>query len=175
MGTDKALVRIEGATMISRMAESLSKAGLEPIRISVSSAEDVESYGSTIEVGASIEWVLDSKPHSGPIDAIADAILDPQLQGTETLQISPVDYPWLSPDLFRALEDGLGKSDSLIMPHDGDRAHPLLALVRVEAMRVMLGTGDRRPLHRQFVEVPHSILLEDPTLLRNVNSPKDLE
>ena len=157
------------------MAESLSKAGLEPIRISVSSVEDVESYGSTIEVGASIEWVLDSKPFSGPIDAIAEAILDPQLDEIGTLQISPVDYPWLSSDLFRALEEGLGETDSLIMPHDGERAHPLLALVRVEAMRLMLGTGDRRPLHRQFVEAPHSILMEDPFLLRNVNSPKDLE
>ena len=175
MGVDKALVLVEGKTMISRMAESLSKAGLEPIRISVSSVEDVESYGSTIEVGASIEWVLDSKPFSGPIDAIAEALLDPQLDEIGTLQISPVDYPWLSSDLFRALEEGLGETDSLIMPHDGERAHPLLALVRVEAMRLMLGTGDRRPLHRQFVEVPHSILMEDPFLLRNVNSPKDLE
>ena len=175
MGRDKALVEVDGSAMIERAAISLANANLEPIRIAVAQPEDVERYGLAIGPDLDIEWVLDSKTHAGPIDAIAEAILDPQLDEIGTLQISPVDYPWLSSDLFRALEEGLGETDSLIMPHDGERAHPLLALVRVEAMRLMLGTGDRRPLHRQFVEVPHSILMEDPFLLRNVNSPKDLE
>ncbi len=174
MGMDKALFPIDGRTMICRMAISLSEAGLEPIRIAVSSPEDVEEYGATIRGVSSIEWVLDSTPYLGPIDAIAEALVDPQLDSIELLQIAAVDYPWVSAELFQSLEEGLRDADSLIMPHDGERGHPLLALVRVEPLRQMLLTGDRRPLHRQFGDVPHSILLEDPGILRNVNSPEDL-
>tara|TARA_B100001245_G_C22487216_1_gene247884 strand:- start:298 stop:429 length:132 start_codon:yes stop_codon:yes gene_type:complete len=38
-----------------------------------------------------------------------------------------------------------------------------------------LKSGDRRPLHVQFVEMEHSLMLEEPALLRNINTPADLE
>ena len=52
MGTDKALIEVDGRSMISRMVEALALAGLEPIRIAVANAEDVEKYGN--EVGPEI-------------------------------------------------------------------------------------------------------------------------
>ena len=33
---------------------------------------------------------------------------------------------------------------------------------------------DRRPLHVQFTEMEHSTLLTDSAILRNVNTPDDL-
>ena len=73
------------------------------------------------------------------------------------------------------LEDALESSDALVLPSDGVWNHPLLALVRPEAVLSRLVLGDRRPLHLQFAEMPHSILLEDASQLRNVNHPDDLE
>ena len=49
MGSDKALFRIEGEAMISRIANALSSANLEPIRVAVSRPEDVEYYGAEIQ------------------------------------------------------------------------------------------------------------------------------
>ena len=64
--------------------------------------------------------------------------------------------------------------DCLIMPHDGKRGHPLLSLIRTrEVLKII--EGDRRPLRVQFAEARHSVLVEDPAILLNVNTPADLE
>ena len=175
MGVDKALVEVDGGAMIAKVTRALSEAGLEPIRIAVARPEDVDRFGSVIDEGLQIEWVLDGSMYAGPIEALAEALEDPQCKGKRTLQLAPVDAPWVSAALFCSLEEGLGERDALIMPHDGERLHPLLALIRPQIVLEMVGGGDRRPLHEQFSEVQHSVLVEDPRTLRNVNSPKDLE
>ena len=173
MGRDKAVVEIDGSAMIERAAISLATANLEPIRIAVAQPEDVEHYGSAIGPDLDIEWVLDSKTHAGPIDAIEEALLDPECED-ELLQLATVDYPWVDSDLFVSLQDRLGADDCLIMPHDGERGHPLLSLIRTKEVLEII-EGDRRPLRVQFAEARHSVLVEDPAILLNVNTPADLE
>ena len=173
MGRDKALVEVDGSTMIERVAISLATASLEPIRIAVAQPEDVEEYGSAIGLDLDIEWVLDSMTHAGPIDAIEEALLDPKCEGG-VLQLATVDYPWISSDLFLSLQERLGEEDCLVMPHDGERGHPLLSLIRTKEVLELI-EGDRRPLRIQFAGVKHSVLVEDPAVLLNVNTPEDLE
>ena len=173
MGRDKALVEVDGSTMIRRVAISLATANLEPIRIAVAQPEDVEEYGSAIGLDLDIEWVLDSMTHAGPIDAIEEALLDPKCEDG-VLQLATVDYPWISSDVFLSLQERLGEDDWLIMPHDGERGHPLLSLIRTKEVLEII-EGDRRPLRVQFAEAKHSILVEDPAVLLNVNTPEDLE
>ncbi|MBR79432.1 MAG: hypothetical protein CMA88_01420 [Euryarchaeota archaeon] len=174
MGTDKAMFEIEGISMICRVAGALAGAGLEPIRIAVARPGDVEKYGSVLDSDLEVEWVLDGKTHAGPIDALEEALMDPRLEEQSTLQLAPVDCPWITAGLFSSLREGLAEGDGLIMPHDGERTHPLLALIRPKLVRKMI-VGDRRPLHVQFSQTRHSVLQEDPEVLRNVNSPEDLE
>ncbi len=174
MGTDKAMIEIEGTSMICRIADALACAGLEPIRIAVARPGDVEKYGSKLDSDLEVEWVLDGKTHAGPIDALEEALIDPRLERQSTLQLAPVDCPWVTGDLFSSLRESLAEGDALIMPHDGERPHPLLALIRPELVRKMIAE-DRRPLHVQFSQARHSVLLGDPDVLRNVNSPDDLE
>ena len=173
MGRDKALVEIDGSAMIERASISLATANLEPIRIAVAQPEDVEEYGSAIGPDLDIEWVLDSITHAGPIDAIEEALLDPECED-ELLQLATVDYPWVDSDLFVSLQDRLGADDCLIMPHDGERGHPLLSLIRTKEVLEII-EGDRRPLRVQFAEARHSVFVEDPAILLNVNTPADLE
>lgn len=173
MGRDKALVEVDGSTMIERVAVSLATANLEPIRIAVAKPEDVEEYGSAIGLDLDIEWVLDSIAHAGPIDAIEETLLDPNCEDG-VLQLATVDYPWISSDVFLSLQERLGEDDCLIMPHDGERGHPLLSLIRTKEVLEII-KGDRRPLLVQFAEAKHSILVEDPSILLNVNAPEDLE
>ena len=174
MGRDKALLEVDGEACIARITMALAEAGREPIRIAVAQPEDIESYGAVIDPEIEVEWVLDAEPHSGPIEALVEAFEDPLIE-SETIQLAPVDVPWVEPGLFIALEDALESSDVLVLPSDGVWNHPLLALVRPEAVLSRLVLGDRRPLHLQFAEMPHSILLEDASQLRNVNHPDDLE
>ncbi len=173
MGRDKALINIGGSAMIERAAKALVAAGLEPIRIAVARPEDIEEYGSTIGTELDIEWVLDSIKHAGPINAIEEALMDSKCKDG-VLQLATVDYPWVSSELFVSLQERLGRNDCLIMPHDGERSHPLLSLIRTKEVLKMI-EGDRRPLRVQFSEAKHSILVENPTVLLNVNTPEDLE
>ena len=173
IGVDKALIKINGESMICRVVNSLSRAGLEPIRVSVARVSDIEDYGSTLDENIDLEWVLDSNTHGGPIEAIEEGLLDHML-GEETLQLAAVDYPWISSDLFVSLQNRIGVGDSLIMPHDGEWLHPLLALIRPKPVLKQI-RGDRRPLHIQFSEMSHSLLLEDPKTLTNLNSLEDLK
>ena len=174
MGLDKAMIEIDGETMFSRVVNSLSKAGLEPIRVAVARPEDVDKYGSTMGDDLDVEWVLDGRTHAGPIDALEESLLNPASDGIEKIQIAPVDYPWITEGLFESLENSLRSEDALIMPHDGERSHPLLALIRPKLILEKI-QGDRRPLHVQFSEIKHSLLFEDPEILRNVNYKEDLE
>ena len=174
MGRDKALLEVDGEPCIARVAMALAEAGCEPIRIAVANPEDVESYGAVIDPQLDVEWVLDAEPHSGPIEALVEAFEDPLVE-SETIQLAPVDVPWVQSDLFVSLEEALDSADALVMPSDGVWNHPLLALVRPDVVLSRLISGDRRPLHLQFAEMPHSILLEDAGILRNINHPEDLE
>ncbi len=172
MGRDKALIEVNGVPCIARVATALAEAGCEPIRIAVAQPEDVERYGAALPAGLDVEWVLDAVPHAGPIEALVEALSDPLVAEIESVQLAPVDVPWVTSELFVELEKSLGSDDVLTLPTDPQRSHPLLARVR-PSLAGEIGE-DRRPLHVQFAEMEHSVLLADPAILRNVNRPADL-
>ncbi len=170
MGTDKALLEVDGDVCINRVAVTLAEAGLEPIRVAVASAEDIERYGERIDPSLQVEWVVDSFPHSGPIEAIIEALVDPVCENT--LQLAPVDVPWLESGLLYELERGIGE-EPVAIPFSEGRWHPLLALVRPEVAGLI--GEDRRPLHVQMTEIRHSVVVAPPHVVRNVNHPADLD
>ena len=172
MGRDKALIEVGGVACIARVASALAAAGCEPIRIAVAQPEDVEKYGAVMPDGLDIEWVLDAVTHAGPIEALIEALTDPLVADTDSIQLCPVDVPWVNADLFFELEKTLGSGDLLAIPADPQRAHPLLARVRPSIASKI--ADDRRPLHVQFSEMEHSTLLTETAILRNVNTPDDL-
>ena len=172
MGRDKALIEIGGVACIARVASALAAAGCEPIRIAVAQPEDVERYGLVMPDGLDIEWVLDAFTHAGPIEAVVEALSDPLVSDVDSIQLCPVDVPWVTADLFFELEKTLASEDLLAIPADPQRIHPLLARVR-PAVASIIG-DDRRPLHVQFSELEHSTLLTETAILRNVNTPDDL-
>jgi len=76
--------------------------------------------------------------------------------------------------MFSALSGALAEEDALAVPTDGERMHPLLALIRPSVVGQAINQ-DRRPLHVQFTQMQHSLLLEDRAILRNLNKPADLD
>ncbi len=170
MGRDKALLEVDGVACINRVAKVLAEAGLEPIRIAVATAEDIEKYGECVDSELQVEWVVDSFPHAGPIEAVLEALKDPLC--ANTLQLAPVDVPWLEASLLSDLANAIAE-EPLALPFSGGRGHPLLALVRPEVAD-MIG-DDRRPLHIQMTESRHSVVEASPRVVRNVNRPSDLE
>ena len=116
--------------------------------------------------------MLDALTHAGPIEALIEALTDPLVADADSIQLCPVDVPWVTADLFSELEKTLGPGDLLAIPADPQRTHPLLSRVRPSIASKI--ADDRRPLHVQFTEMEHSTLLTDSAILRNVNTPGDL-
>lgn len=174
MGRDKALIEIDGKAMITRVVEALVKADREPIRIAVANPEKMEEYAAVIDSNYSIEWVLDSKQHAGPVDAIIENLNDPFCLEQDTIQLATVDVPWITPEVFSSLEDSISKKDEVIIPTDGDVLQPLLSLIRPKLLLNSLEDWDGLPLHKMFLEIPHSLLMVDNNLIKNINTESDL-
>ena len=170
MGSDKCLLQVDGVACIQRVAMTLAEAGLEPIRISVASPEHMERYGRVLDSSLQVEWVVDSNPHAGPIEAILDALADPFCN--DPLQIAPVDVPWLEMEILIDLERRIGDC-KVAIPVCSGRTHPLLALVRPEVAGLV--GRNRRPLREQFHEMDHVLVEVSEEVVRNVNRPSDLE
>ena len=170
MGSDKCLLQVDGVACIQRVAMTLAEAGLEPIRISVASPAHMERYGRVLDSSLQVEWVVDSNPHAGPIEAILDALADPFCN--DPLQIAPVDVPWLEMEILIDLERGIGDC-KVAIPVCSGRTHPLLALVRPEVAGLV--GRNRRPLREQFHEMDHVLVEVSEEVVRNVNRPSDLE
>ena len=113
MGRDKALIEVGGVACIARVASALAAAGCEPIRIAVAQPEDVERYGAVMPDRLDVEWVLDAVTHAGPIEALIEALTDPLFADTGSIQLCPVDVPWVTADLFFELEKTLCKKRRL--------------------------------------------------------------
>lgn len=175
MGQDKALIDIDGLPMITRVVKALVDAEREPIRIAVSSPEKIEEYAAVIDSNYDIEWVLDSIQHAGPVDAIIENLSDPFCLQEESIQLATVDVPWITADVFTSLENSISKNDEVIIPIDGNTLHPLLSLVRPKLLINSLDNWDGCPLHEMFLKIPHSLLMVDENLIKNVNTKKDLE
>jgi molybdopterin-guanine dinucleotide biosynthesis protein A len=173
MGKDKALIKIDGKAMITRVVEALVKADREPIRIAVANPEKIEEYAEVIGYNYDIEWVLDSVQHAGPVDAIIENLNDPFCLEQDTIQLATVDVPWITYEVFSSLEDSIAKDDEVIIPTDGDLLQPLLSLIRPKLLLNSLENWNGAPLHKMFLDIPHSLLIVDKNLIKNINSEND--
>ncbi len=174
MGEDKALIEIDGKAMITRVVEALVKAGREPIRIAVATPEKIVDYAAVINSDYNIEWILDSVQHAGPVDAIIENLNDPFCLEQDTIQLATVDVPWITPDVFSSLENSISRNDEVIIPTDGDFLQPLLSLIRPKLLLNSLNNWNGKPLHKMFLEIPHSLLMVDSNLIKNVNTSEDI-
>ena len=123
-----------------------------------------------IDPSLQVEWVIDSVPNAGPIEAILEALTDPFCN--DPLQIAPVDVPWLEMSTLLELESRIGDNEVAI-PISSGVLHPLLSLVRPMVANSV--GSDRRPLKEQFSEISHVLVEVDERSVKNINSPEDLD
>jgi molybdopterin-guanine dinucleotide biosynthesis protein A len=175
MGKDKALIEIDGECCISRILNALYSSNRNPVRIAVSNTECIKEYSKVINPEIDIEWVVDSNQYAGPIESITENLEDLNFVKEDFIQLSTVDVPWITSDLFDCLKDSIKMEDDLIMPTDGQNIHPLLSLIRPEPVLNKLRKGSKRPLSVQFCEINYSLYQGDLKVLKNINYLQDIE
>ena len=105
---------------------------------------------------------------------IIENLNDPFALKEEFVQLATIDVPWISAEVFDSLERSISKKDEVIIPTDGKILHPLLSLVRPNLLIESLRNWNETPLHEMFLKIPHSLLIVEPNLIKNINYSKDL-
>jgi molybdopterin-guanine dinucleotide biosynthesis protein A len=134
----------------------------------------MEAYATVIDPNYDIEWVLDSMQHAGPVDAIIENLNDPFALKEEFVQLATIDVPWINAEVFSSLKKSISDNDFLIMPTDGEKIHPLMALVRPQQLHSEIKKWNGEPLREFFLSLPNSLLFVSPRLIKNINYAEDL-
>lgn len=158
MGTDKALLKLDGAAMSLRLAERF--AALAPVYFSVDRAGrfPVAGYGE----------LVDRYAGQGPLNGIVSAFRGTQ---ADYALLMATDMPNASPDAAERLLEKIGLHDACLF---GDE--PLFALYRrscLAAAEQCLAAG--RNAMRALLERVDVLHLppEDETIFANLNTPEE--
>lgn len=168
-GIDKGLILLRGRPLIAYVLDAMS-AQTESILISANrNLDQYRQFGYPV--------IYDRiSGHPGPLAGMLSAL--EQIE-TDYLLCVPCDTPWLPDDLLTRLLQGLLREDAEIScAHDGERLHPVFALMKKElrpSLDDYLNRGEHA-VHRWFasrrlVQVDFS---DTPDLFVNINTPDEL-
>src|SRR5512146_1555449 len=170
MGTDKALLQLEGTTLLER-ALQLAHTVAPLVRI-VGQREKFASYGPVVE---------DVYPGRGPLGGIHAALT---ASATELNLILAVDTPFLTTALLEYILDQARAAGALVtVPRVGGRLHPLCAVYRrAFAARARQALEDGKNKIDPLFTPPDTRVVEEaeflhlgisPGVLDNLNTPEE--
>jgi molybdopterin-guanine dinucleotide biosynthesis protein A len=168
MGTDKALLKLEGVTMLERVVE-LCKIGCENILISSNNPKHAK-FGFPV--------VTDEFKNCGPISGIHAGLKKSE---TDWNFIISVDAPFVEPLFLNFLISEINDSDAVVPIHDKGK-EPLIALyhknctLKIEK-RILAGDFIMHDLvtslNTKLVD-SENWLEKYPKIFQNINRPCDL-
>ena len=166
MGTCKALLKINGETMLSRILRQLSEFG----RVLLSTGDP------TLGEGLSVECTADLYPGMGPLAGLHAAFC---AVDSEALLVLPCDLPFFTKQAAEYLLDHMPEdADALVCMDSTGRIHPLCGIYRrsvLPALEARLKAGELRVM--SFLYSLNWKGLQDAEILPdklfiNVNSPE---
>lgn len=166
MGSDKALLEVEGVALARRTADVLAASGADPI---VAIGGDGDALGRLGLVVVADRW-----PGEGPLGGIVTA-LDHFSATAERVLVVACDLPALDAPLLSALIHTATEAD-LVLASSG-RLEPLVGVWTIApclvALQRCIERGERA-VHRALTELRVEAVAVTPALLVNANHPEDL-
>ena len=161
MGTDKAVVEVDGVAMARRVAGALLAAGCRPVVAIGGDRAALERLG--------FEVIDDGYPGAGPLGGILTALVT----GAPAVVVG-CDLPMLSSATITRLIEALEGHD--VAMARTDRVEPLCAVWSPGAGQVLHARfeGGERAVHRAIDGLDIAWVDVPATELRNVNTPGDL-
>jgi molybdopterin-guanine dinucleotide biosynthesis protein A len=170
MGRDKALLEVDGVTMLERMIELLRPHCREVLVIG-----DPARYAPT-----HARVVPDDLPDRGPLGGVVTALARARYV---RLLVVACDMPGLSDRLLVRLKNGLMGEVDAVVPRHGDRIEPLAAAYHRHAIEAFADPlrSDRLKMsdaldrvNTLYLDVPPGEQGWPTDLFRNINAPSDL-
>ncbi|MDP6934805.1 MAG: molybdenum cofactor guanylyltransferase [Myxococcota bacterium] len=119
MGRDKAHVQVDGRPMALRVADALREGGCHNVRL-------ICKQHTSVPPGLPI--LVEPETWHHPLLGVAVALEAARDEGARLALIAPCDLPFLSQHTIRQLL----KTHGPCVAHDGDRVHPLLAVLCID-------------------------------------------
>jgi molybdopterin-guanine dinucleotide biosynthesis protein A len=167
MGSDKALIEVDGIPMAQRVITAIESAGCDPVVVCGGDAVALAGFGAG--------YVADGAPGEGPVGGILAALR--YFESTEFVVITSCDLAYLERGALTPLLQHIA-TDSLldVAAARSDRLEPLCAawrtstLVQVERL---FDAGERAVID-VLAELRVGAVDVDPLMLRNINTRDDL-
>lgn len=171
MGTDKALLTLDGKTLLARVVAVMARVAGEILVVGAPPRHVPEG----------VRYMPDDLPGSGPLGGILTGLRRARQQYAV---VAACDMPFLQPALLRFLL-GSAPGYEAVIPRFQGRAHPTLGVYSRETIEVIerrLAQGERsivgmlESIHVRWLDEA-SILRIDPSgkSFRNVNTPSEWE
>ena len=167
-GVQKPLLELDGRTLLDRVLERV-RPQVGPIVISANEAlARYAAYGHVV--------IPDDTPDLGPLGGLAACA---RVVTTPWIFVCAGDAPYMDVHLASRLALGLDVHDAGALPHDGERAHYLMLLVRTDTCASIAPylTAGHRSVRGWLSTLPvREVAL--PALresFRNLNTPDDLQ
>jgi molybdenum cofactor guanylyltransferase len=170
MGSDKALLAVNGTTLLDRTVTVLRDAGIEVITVLGGPALWADDRG--------LNWRPDDGAHGGPALAIA-GFLD-ELHASDVnsrVVIVACDLARIDPSVVVALVTAAALSASGLVVAATDRLHPTAACwssAVAPRLRTLVDGGQRRLVELVTALGAQLVSIEPLELMANVNTPADL-
>ena len=173
MGTDKALLDIDGRPLLERVLQAARPLGL-PLFLVAPSRPAYAAFG--------LPLIEDRAPGRGPVGGLDTALNHLADTEADSVLLLACDLPHLSSDFLRFLLESFVEGDALV-PVDDHGPQPLCAIYRTSAApTVQAALADDRLSLRRLLNQLETVYLPkekwqafDPhgRLLDNLNTPED--
>lgn len=165
MGTDKALLRIDGVPLAERVARCLEAAGCDPV---VFVGGDERALAATGR-----RYVADGWPGEGPVGGVLSAL--DALTDAPAVLVAACDLSTLTPETVSAVVDGHRAATTMVTMADSGRPEPALACWSAAAATAVARWF---PAERSLLAVARAVGATTVTVaaatLHNANRPEDL-
>ena len=170
MGRDKALIEVQGRSMLDHALDKLDRHCTELLVIG-----QTEKYGHVGPFVIADEW-----PGKGPLGGIATAM---RYASNDRLLVIACDMPALTGRLFNALKAQLGTATDAVVPRHDGLVEPLAAAYHRSAqpafrrcieLDVLKMSDALSQVRTNFMEVIPGRDGWPADLFRNINAPGDL-
>jgi molybdopterin-guanine dinucleotide biosynthesis protein A len=167
-GIDKGLILLNGKPMVVHVIAAL-RAEIDNLLINANrNLEQYAAFGYPV-----IPDIMDG--YLGPLAGIASGM---RAASSQYIVTAPCDSPLVANDLVRRLYETLTREGADIsVAHDGERMHPVFALMRRDLLPSLLDflNAGQRKIDRWYAQhrLAVAYFRDQPEAFRNVNSPEE--
>ena len=167
-GIDKGLILLNGKPMVEHVIAAL-RAEVDNLLINANrNLEQYAAFGYPV-----IPDIMDG--YLGPLAGIASGM---RAASSQYIVTAPCDSPLVANNLVRRLYETLTREGADIsVAHDGERMHPVFALMRRDLLPNLLDflNAGQRKIDRWYAQhrLAVAYFRDQPEAFRNVNSPEE--